>query len=122
MTAWAPAAEASAPPLIRRRPRPAPKRGNARQRSFAGGVVWIALVAGLLAGIVALNVAVLRLNMRLEELGRERAELRAKNAQLASRISSSAATPRIGAAARNRLGLIEADPSDTTYVDLTRAR
>jgi cell division protein FtsL len=124
MTAWAPAAEASAAPIVRRRrrPRPAPKRRTTHQRSFAGGVAWIALVAVLLAGIVALNVAVLRLNMQLEELGRERAELRAKNAELASRISSSAATPRIGALARDRLGLVEADPSETLYIDLSRAR
>ncbi len=84
--------------------------------------MWIALVAGLLAGIVALNVAVLRLNMRLEQLGQERAELRARNAELASRISSSAATPRIGMLARTRLGLVEAEPSDTTYVELAGKR
>lgn len=116
MAAWAPAAEAAAP-LIRRRPRPAPKRA-ARRRSLAGGVVWIALLAALLAGIVALNVAVLRLNMQLEQLGRERADLRAKNAELASQISSSTATPHIGLQARTRLGLVEADPSETTYIDL----
>lgn len=92
------------------------------QRSLAGGVVWIALLAALLAGIVALNVAVLRLNMQLEQLGQERSELRAKNAELASRISSSAATPRVGAAARTRLGLVEADPSETTYIELARER
>ena len=42
-----------------------------------GGVVWIVVLAVLLAGIVAVNVAVLQLNVRLDELGRERVQLRA---------------------------------------------
>jgi hypothetical protein len=88
-------------------------------RSVAGGVVWIILVAALLAGIVALNVAVLRLNVRLDELARERAELRAGNAAVASRLSSAAAAPRIEALAR-RQGLVPADPEATTYVELGR--
>ena len=50
--------------------------------------IWIALVAGLLAGVVAMNVAVLRLNMKLDQLGRERADLRAENAALSSQLSS----------------------------------
>jgi len=76
------------------------------------------VVALLLTGVVALNVAVLRLNMRLEELGRERADLQAENAALASQLSSSTVLARIQALARARLGLVPADPTETSYVDL----
>src|SRR5205807_2502531 len=80
------------------RPRPHPRRAPRpvhRERRVAGGVVWIGIVAALLAGVVAMNVAVLRLNMKLDHLGRERADLRAQNAALSSQLSSAAAAPRI---------------------------
>ncbi len=116
MAAWAPAAEA---PAVRRRPsRPAPRRRSAADHRVAGGVAWIGLVAVLLAGVVALNVAVLRLNMRLDELGRERAALRAENAELATRLSRAAAAGRIENLAQKRLGLVPAEPDETTYVRL----
>jgi cell division protein FtsL len=67
---------------------------------------------------VALNVAVLQLNVRLDKLGRERAQLRADNAALASELSSAAAAPRIQTLAQNRLGLVFAPPDQTTYVEL----
>jgi len=102
---------------------PAPRR-RARTRTrparrFAGAI-WIVVGGVLLAGVVALNVAVLRLNLRLDDLGRERMKLRAENAQLASQISSSAANAKIQALARKQLGLVQADPSETTYVELAR--
>jgi cell division protein FtsL len=105
------------------RPQPEPPRRRApssrvRQRRVFGGVVWIVTLALLLTGIVALNVAVLRLNMQLDDLGRERANLRAENATVASRFSSSHATARIQGLARTELGLVPAEPEDTTYVEL----
>ena len=118
-------AEARARAAPRRAPeRPrvaaAPRRGR---RTAAGpgvalGVVWIGLVAVLLTGVVALNVAVLRLNVRIDELGRERVELRARNATLASQVSSAVAAGRIDAIAREELGLVPAP--QTSYVDLSR--
>jgi cell division protein FtsL len=84
--------------------------------------VWIVFVAVLLTGVVAVNVAVLRLNVDLDRLGRERAELRAENAAIASQISSAHATARLQALARTELGLVPAEPDDTTYVDVGRAR
>ena len=51
-------------------------RTAARPRLLGGGVLWIVLFATLLAGVVAVNVTVLRLNLELDEVGRERAELR----------------------------------------------
>jgi cell division protein FtsL len=82
------------------------------------GVVWIAVIGVLLTGLVALNVAVLQLNVQLDELGRKRADLQAENALLQSQIASAAAAPRIQARARKEQGLVPADPALTVYVDL----
>ena len=83
-------------------------------------MLWIGLVAALLAGVVATNVAVLRLNMKLDRLGRERAELRAQTAALSSQLSSAAAAPRIQRLAAKRLGLVRVAPEQTTYFTLPR--
>jgi cell division protein FtsL len=104
-------------------PRVARPRVVARRRSssrrMAGGLLWIVLSAALLTGVVALNVAVLRLNMQLDRAGRERANLRAENALLQAQLSSAAASSRIQTLARAR-GFVPADPAATTYVDLGR--
>jgi len=81
-------------------------------------VFWIGVVAGLLAGVVALNVAVLRLNMKLDHLGRERSNLRAESAALSVQLSSAASAPRIQGLAAKRLGLVQATPDETSYVTL----
>jgi cell division protein FtsL len=98
------------------------RRGEAQEtRSrapFAGGVAWIVLVGVLLAGIVAVNVLVLQLNMQFDGLSRERAQLKADNALLRSRLSSASANVRIEEAATAKLGLEAADPLTTTYVRL----
>ncbi|HSC93255.1 MAG TPA: hypothetical protein VLB86_16500 [Gaiellaceae bacterium] len=87
-----------------------------------GGVVWIALLAVLLAGIVALNVAVLQANVRIDELTREQAQLRDANALLSSQLSTAGATPQVEALARRRLGLEPAAPEQMTYVELPSGR
>jgi cell division protein FtsL len=89
-----------------------------KERRVAGGVVWIGIIGVLLAGVVAMNVAVLRLNMRLDQLGRERADLRARNAALSVQLSSAAATPRIQGLAAKQLGLVQATTDQTSYVTL----
>jgi cell division protein FtsL len=86
----------------------------------AGGVFWIGLIAVLLAGVVAMNVAVLRLNMKLDRLGRERAALQAQNAALSSQLSSAAATGRIQQLAMKRLGFVAASPAQTRFVHVGR--
>lgn len=114
MAAWAAAArteETVAPP--RARPRIA-----RRERRVTGGVFWIGIVATLLAGVVATNVAVLRLNMKLDRLGRERTDLRAQNAQLSSQLSRAASAPRIQKLAAKRLGWVQATSDQTTYLKL----
>jgi cell division protein FtsL len=95
-------------------------RQTAPRRRVAGGVVWIGAIALLLAGVVALNVAVLRLNVRLDEMGHERSQLRADNAQLSSEIAAQAASGRIVALAINRLSLAPASADSWTYLDLRR--
>jgi cell division protein FtsL len=105
-----------------------PRRGVAsrpRTRALArpfGGVVWIVVVAALLAGVVAINVAVLQLNVRLDELGRERTQLRADTKRLSSQLSSASANARIESAARTKLGLVRADPALTSHVQLPPPR
>jgi cell division protein FtsL len=93
-----------------------------RKRTWAlsGGVVWIVALALLLAGVVAVNVAVLRLNLQLDEAGRERTELKTDIAGLRSEISSAAATTRIERLAEGELGLVAIEPEDTTYIQLGR--
>jgi cell division protein FtsB len=100
---------------VRRRRNPVAGRPISVLRS---GVTWIVVLAALLAGLVALNVAVLQLNVEIDRLSRERVTLRAENASLSSRLSSNAATPRIEGLARRRLGLVDAPPEATTYIDL----
>jgi len=100
--------------------RPARPRSKLARRRVAGGVAWIVVVAVLLAGVVFMNVAVLRLNLRTDELGRQRAKLRAENAALASRLSHASAAAAIQATAHEELGLVPADPAETTYVRLGR--
>ncbi len=93
-----------------------------RRRSWlvSGGVAWIVVFAVLLAGVVAINVAVLRLNLQLDQSGRERTDLKNDIAGLRAEISSAAATTRIERLARGELGLREVEPEDTTYIRLGR--
>jgi cell division protein FtsL len=70
----------------------------------------------LLVGVVAVNVAVLRLNMQIEKLGQQRLELEAQNALLESKVSSTLAPARIEREARTELGLLPA--AESTYVEL----
>jgi cell division protein FtsL len=117
-TARAQPAPVRARPRPKAKPKPAPR--PAPRRRIAGGVLWIGAVAVLLAGVVALNVAVLRLNVRLDGLGSERTQLRADNAELSSEIAARAASGRIATLASGRLGLTPAGPEDSTYLDLRR--
>jgi cell division protein FtsL len=113
-TARAPALEPALPARPRLRPRP---RAERRPR-VAGGVVWIAVIGVLLAGVVFMNLAVLRLNIKLDQVGRDRARLRADNAELASQLSSAQAAARIQALAQKKLGVQPALAQETTYIRL----
>jgi cell division protein FtsL len=107
---------AQAPSRPRRKP--APARAPARRAPFAGGIAWIVVVGTLLAGIVAVNVLVLQLNVQLDRYGRERAQLKAESARLRSALSSASANVRIETDAVDKLGLAPADPATTTYLQI----
>jgi len=66
------------------------------------------------------NLAVLRLNLRLDSATQERTKLRAENAALSSQLSSALASPRIQSLAHSQDGLTQADPSSIGYVNLGR--
>jgi cell division protein FtsL len=93
-----------------------PRRART-QRKVRGHILWMTAFAVLLAGVVAVNVAVLRANVAVHRLDERRAQLEAQNQALASQISAASSAPRIETAAR-RLGLVQAPAADTTYLDL----
>lgn len=103
------------------KPKQAAARSKPKARSRArSGIVWIAVSGVLLAGVVFINVAVLRLNLQLDKVNQQQVKLGAENAQLESQLSSQLASPRIQALARQRGGLVEADPSTIGYINLGR--
>jgi len=130
VAAWGQAATAAAPAPARRRPasRPAARPAAARRpatRASTGlrnGVVWIAVLAALLGGVVALNVAVLQLNVRLDRLAQEKTDLLAGNAALSAQLSSAGAPPHVVSVAHRKLGLVPAAPEQITYVQLAPKR
>ena len=91
------------------------RKQRAGRRYLAGGVVWIVAVAILLAGVVAVNVAVLRLNLNLDGVNRQRAQLKADNAALAAKL---AGAKRTNAVVNGAPGLVQADPATTSSVTL----
>jgi hypothetical protein len=128
MASWhAAAATAPARTPARRRPRtrdldhkaarPAPRRRSKRRAGVAGGLAWIIVAGVLLGGIVALNVAVLRLNIRLDHMNNQSQQLQAENAALGARLSGAVSSPRIQALAKAR-GFVPADPTTIGYVDI----
>jgi uncharacterized protein HemX len=134
VTSWfseavaAPAPRTRTAPAAKPKPKPKPKtkpkakaRARSRRRTHArGAIVWIVVSAVLLAGVVFVNLAVLRLNLRLDGATQERSKLRAENAALASQLSSALASPRIQSLARRQDGLVQADPATIGYLDLGR--
>ncbi len=80
--------------------------------------MWIIVAGVILAGVVFVNLAVLRLNLRVDSEVQLRAHLRAENAMLQSQLSSELASPRIQNAARKQDGLSQADPSTIRYINL----
>ena len=116
----APAARPRRRPQTVPAPAARPRRTRRRERlHVTGGIAWMAAFALLLAGVVAINVAVLRANMAVHRLDTERTQLQAENQALASQLSAAAAAPRIEGAA-HRLGLVQAPAADTSYLDLSR--
>lgn len=123
---FAPAAVAQ--PLPARQPRrraparPAPPQTRTRGRRrhvqrVRAHIVWMVLFALLLAGVVAVNVAVLRANVSVHKLDQQIAQKQAQNQALASQLSAARSAPQVEAAAR-RAGLVQAQAASTSYLDL----
>jgi cell division protein FtsL len=100
----------------------APAEERYRSDSLRGGVLWIVLLGLMLAGVVAVNVFVLRLNVQYDELGRQRAELQAEVATLQAQLSSASANVRIETEAQEKLGLELAPLELTTHVRLVKGQ
>ena len=106
-------------PRVGQRPAgPVRSRRRPAQRRVRAHIVWMILFALLLAGVVAVNVAVLRAHVAVSRLDQKRAQLQARNQALASELSAASSAPRIERAAR-RLGLVQASAGNTSYTDLT---
>ena len=60
----------------------------------------------------------LQLNVQLGKLATERVQLRADTARLRSQLSSAGAAAQIESQAKTRLGLVRADPTTTSYLEL----
>ena len=97
------------------------RRPRVGRNAFGGGVLWIVVIGALLAGVVAVNVLVLRLNVQLDGLRHTRAELKAEIATSRAQLSSASSNARIEGEAASRLGLVPADPNTTTYLRLDPA-
>jgi cell division protein FtsL len=85
----------------------------------AGGVVWVVLLAALLGGIVALNVAALRDSIQVNRLQGQARVLSDQNQLLKNRVTSLQSPTAIGVQAE-KLGMRLADPNVTRYVGLLR--
>jgi hypothetical protein len=115
-----PARKAAAAPRPKTKPKPKPRARERRRYRSRAGIAWIVVGAVLLAGVVFVNLAVLRLNLRLDSATQERTKLRADNAALSSQLSAALASPRIQSLAHQQDGLTQADPSTIGYIDLSR--
>jgi cell division protein FtsL len=116
---WFAAETAVAAPAPARRTRAAaaaPRR-RAHPRRLRGGILWISLFALLLTGVVAVNVAVLRAHVAVNQLDKQQLQLQQENSTLAAQVSSAGASQRIAQIAY-RFGLRPAPAADTNYLDL----
>ena len=102
------------------RPRPRTRSRKKSQSRARGGILWIAVSGILLAGVVFVNVAVLRMNLALDSANSDRAKLHAEIASLQSQYSSELRSGRIQAQAIKQFGLSYQDPSQYGYVQLTK--
>jgi hypothetical protein len=123
----------SRPARPRREPaKPAgePRRSNARAtlaRPRAGrspigaGVVWVLVIATLLGGIVAVNVAALRNSIEAGRVSGQVASLRAENQSLQSHVAELSGVGRISALAK-RMNMVLAQPNKQDYLRLHPGR
>ena len=100
-------------------PRAVPRRRVRPRRMTAGGAVWVVVLAALLGGIVALNVAALRDSIEVNRLQAHAQQVQDENRLLRNEVTNLSSPTSIGAAAQ-KLGMVPADPNTTKYVHLYR--
>ena len=105
-------AEPEAPRVVPRR-----RRSTRPRRITLGGAAWVVLLATLLGGIVALNVAALRDSIQVNKLQARAQQLANDNRLARNRVTSLSSPIAIGIAAQ-RLGMHQADPNSTHYLSL----
>ena len=121
---------ATAPPLPRRRPAPAPSFGPFAQRALktartlrdshavdrlVRGRVWIGLLCVLLIGLVGLNVSLLKLNAHNGRSAEVARDLRIENSKLRGTVARLGKSDRLQAEAAE-LGLVMPAPDSVTYL------
>jgi len=119
VSARAPARSRTAPEQAA--PRAVPRRRVRPRRMTAGGAVWVVILATLLGGIVALNVAALRDSIEVNKLQARAQQLQDENRLLRNDATNLSSPSAIGMAAA-KLGMVPADPNTTHYVRLHRPR
>ncbi len=103
-------AKAAPKPVNRSRPR--------RRRVTAGGLAWVAVLATLMFGIVALNVAALRGSIDVSRMRDQVQQLDQQNGLLRNQTISLSNPYAIGRRARG-YGMVPADAISTKHVRLT---
>jgi cell division protein FtsL len=82
-----------------------------------GGAAWVIVLAALLGGIVALNVAALRDSIEVSRLQAQTRQLISQNQLQQNRVTSLSSPLAIGKAA-SKLGMHPADPNTTRYLTM----
>jgi hypothetical protein len=80
-------------------------------------VLWVLVIATLLGGMVAVNVAALRNSIEAGRLSGQVASLRAENQSLQSHVAEQSGIGRISSLAR-RLGMVPSNPSKSDFLRL----
>jgi cell division protein FtsL len=95
-------------------------KAQQRQRSIPrvrASLVWMVVFAVLLVGVVAVNVAVLRANVSVNDLDAQIAQRQQEIATLKSEYARDTAAPRVAGVAR-KAGLSPASSANTTLLDM----
>jgi cell division protein FtsL len=104
------AAEAPAKPR-RASTRATLARPRAGRSPVGAGVLWVLVIAALLGGMVAVNVAALRNSIEAGRLSGQVASLRAENQSLQSHVAEMSGIGRISSLAR-QLGMVPTQPTE----------
>ncbi|HET7429532.1 MAG TPA: hypothetical protein VFJ66_08755 [Gaiellales bacterium] len=92
-------------------------RPRAGRSPVGAGVMWVLVIAALLGGVVAVNVAALRNSIEAGRLSGQVASLRAENQSLQSHVAEMSGIGRISSLAK-QLGMVPAVPAKGDYLRL----